>query len=58
MSRGKGRRRGRERIPSRLYAELSDSETESQMLNRLSHPGAPEHPTLDLSSGLDLRVMS
>ena len=54
---GRGRKRGRERIPSRLRSvstepdvglELTNleimtrAETKSQTLNRLSHPGAPE----------------
>ena len=53
---GSGRERGRERIPSRLCAVRTEPDTEleitnqeimtrakikSQMLNRLSYPGAP-----------------
>ena len=49
--------RGRERIPSRLYTAITEpdkgldltnreimtsAETKSQMLNRLSYPGAPD----------------
>ena len=61
MAQGRGRERGRQRIPSRLHAvstepdtrlELLNHEivtrakTKSQALNELSHPGAPKLPFL------------
>ena len=50
--------RGKERIPSRLHAvcaepdmglSLMNHEIKSQMLNQLSHPGAPLATTLNSS---------